>query len=307
MVSTRKKTALVFSGQGAQYAGMGLEIYNSSPAARAVFASAARLNPDIYKICFEGLGLDKTAIVQPALFVCALAAAAALKERGIAADMCAGFSAGEIAALCCSNMLDFEMGYKLIEKRAQLMQKCAEEQSGKMAAVLGMTDAELLAAISGFDGVYAANYNCPGQIVISGGEKQLESALLHLKSLGKRAVKLSVSGAFHTPYMQGAADGFFEYLKDFDFNRPQIPVYSNVTAQEYGEPKELLPKQITAPVKWEQLVLNMSQAGASIFIEAGAGSVLTGLIKKTVAGAKAFSADKTSGLEQAVSEVLSEG
>lgn len=288
----RGKIAIVFSGQGAQYAGMGLKFYDSSPAARAVFERAAKLNPDIYKICFEGLGLNKTAVVQPALFVCGLAAAEALREREIYADMCAGFSAGEIAALCYSGMVDFESGYFLISKRAELMQQCADSQKGGMAAVLGVKKAELLSAIKNFDGVYAANYNCPGQIVISGDEEQLNKALLHLKEMGKRAVKLSVAGAFHTPFMQGAADGFFEHLRSFSFNRPQIPIYSNFTADIYGEPKELLPKQITAPVKWEQSVLKMSKSGASIFIEVGVGSVLTGLIKKTLTDTKAFSVDK---------------
>ena len=277
------KVAFVFSGQGAQYAGMGRELYENSPAARMVFDSAESIRPGTINQCFSGSDqeLSRTENTQPCIYCVDLAAAAAAKEAGIEADMLAGFSIGELAALAFSGAISYEDGFRLVCRRAELMRSASDLIPAGMAAVLKLPDESVRAICEEFERVYPVNFNCDGQVVAAGANDELPLFVQRVKEMGGRVMPLKVGGGFHSPLMAKAANGFAETLKAFDIRQPQLPLYSNVTALPYeNEIKGLLAKQICSPVMWKATIVNMIDSGADRFIEVGPGKTLTGLIAR---------------------------
>ncbi len=278
--------AFVFPGQGAQFPGMGKDLYENSAEAKALFEKANDiLGFNITNIMFEGEveDLKQTKVTQPAIFLHSVLLAKTLKD--FAPDMVAGHSLGEFSALVANGTLNFEDGLKLVAQRAMAMQKACEIEPSTMAAIVGLEDAvveEVCAEID--DVVVPANYNCPGQLVISGSEAGIDKACEILTEKGaKRALKLVVGGAFHSPFMEPAREELAAAIETTTFNQPTCPVYQNVNAQPVSDPeviKENLIAQLTAPVKWTQIVQNMIAGGATSFTEVGPGKVLQGLVKK---------------------------
>ncbi len=279
--------AYVFPGQGAQFTGMGKDLYDNSPLAKEMFEKANEiLGFRITDIMFEGTAdeLKQTKVTQPAIFLHSVILAATLGDS-FKPDMVAGHSLGEFSALVANKTLSFEDGLKLVSQRALAMQKACEITPSTMAAVLGLEDnivEEVCASIDGI--VVAANYNCPGQLVISGETSAVEKACEILKERGaKRALILPVGGAFHSPMMEPAREELAQAIENTHFSNPSCPVYQNVTASAVSEAAEIkknLIIQLTAPVKWTQSVQQMIEDGATEFIEVGPGNVLQGLVKK---------------------------
>ncbi len=279
--------AYVFPGQGAQFIGMGKDIYDKSPIAKEMFERAnAILGFRITDLMFAGTDEDlkQTKVTQPAIFLHSTILAAVL-GNSFKPDMVAGHSLGEFSALVANKSLSFEDGLLLVSKRAMAMQKACEKTPSTMAAILGLDDKiveEVCASIKEI--VVPANYNSPGQIVISGANEGIDKAIEMLKEKGaKRAFKLAVGGAFHSPVMEPARMELEEAIKNTTFNKPVCPVYQNVNAKPSIEPeviKSNLVLQLTSPVRWTQSVLNMISDGATSFVEVGPGNVLQGLIKK---------------------------
>ncbi len=278
--------AFIFPGQGAQFSGMGKDIYDANPKAKALFDNAGQiLGFDISRIMFSGSAdeLKQTNVTQPAIFIHSVAIA--LSQEAQSPDMVAGHSLGEFSSLVANKTLAFEDALKLVSKRAQAMQKACELNPSTMAAILGLEDRiveEICASIH--EVVVAANYNCPGQLVISGTMKGIEIACERLKAAGaKRALPLQVGGAFHSPLMEPAREELAAAIDATHFNTPVCPVYQNVNglpSTNVAEIKKNLISQLTAPVRWTQSVQNMTKDGATIFIESGPGKVLQGLVKK---------------------------
>ena len=279
--------AFVFPGQGAQFSGMGKELYENSSQAKELFAQANQvLGFDIMKIMFEGSDeeLKQTKVTQPAIFLHSTILATCLGDT-FKPDMVAGHSLGEFSALVANKTLNFEDGLKLVYQRALAMQKACEKEPSTMAAILGLEDTiveEICESINGV--VVAANYNCPGQLVISGSIPAVEEACLKLTEAGaKRALLLPVGGAFHSPLMEPAREELASAIESTLFNTPICPVYQNVTANAVLNPIEIqknLVLQLTAPVKWTQIMNQMIADGATEVIEVGPGKVLQGLFKK---------------------------
>ena len=280
--------AYVFPGQGAQFCGMGKDLYESSPAARELFERADKvLGFELSKIMFEGSDeeLRQTKVTQPAVFLHSVASVAALGEE-FRPDMVAGHSLGEFSALVAAGALDFETGLRLVYARALAMQRACEEVPSTMAAVLGLSDEVVESVCEGIDGVVAANYNCPGQIVISGTTEAVSEACVRLKEVGaKRALPLAVGGGFHSPCMASAKEELQRAIEHTVFATPRCPIYQNVDAKPHTSPDQIkanLTAQLTSPVRWTQSVQNMVAAGAEEFVELGPGRVLTGLVGKIV-------------------------
>lgn len=280
------KTAFVFPGQGAQYAGMGKDLYDNYPLARELMLQAnEELGFAITDIMFEGSDEDlrQTRVTQPAIFLHSVVACRLMTK--LRPDMVAGHSLGEFSALVIAGALDMGDGLRLVSQRAQAMQEACELSPGTMAAVLGLPDdkvAEVCGSVE--EVVVAANYNCPGQVVISGSLSGVELACRALKEAGaKRALKLPVSGAFHSPLMQPAAERLQKAIMDTSFYTPIFPIYQNVSARaeknKHIIQKQLL-EQLTSPVRWTQSVQQMVADGATMFYEFGPGDVLKGLIRK---------------------------
>ena len=279
------KKAFVFPGQGAQFVGMGKDLYENSPEAKELFEKANEiLGFRITDLMFEGTDEDlkQTKVTQPAIFLHSVILAKSLKEKP---DMVAGHSLGEFSALVANGTLSFEDGLRLVHARALAMQKACEANPSTMAAILGLPDAtveNILAEID--DIVVPANYNCPGQIVISGSVPGIEKACELMKAAGaKRALPLKVGGAFHSPLMDPAKIELEAAIKATEIHTPKCPVYQNVDALPHTDPAEIkknLVAQLTASVRWTQSVKNMVADGATDFTECGPGAVLQGLIKK---------------------------
>jgi [acyl-carrier-protein] S-malonyltransferase len=287
------KKAYVFPGQGSQFSGMGKDLYDSSSAAKERFERANEiLGFSLSSILFEGSAdeLKATRVTQPAVFLHSMAAVAALGDS-FKPDMTAGHSLGEFSALVAAGALSFEDGLILVSKRAEAMQKACEVKPSTMAAVLALADEVVEKICDDTPGiVVAANYNCPGQLVISGEIDAVNEAAGRLKEAGaKRALVLPVGGAFHSPLMEPAGQELKEAIQSTEFKTPICPVYQNVTAQPSTEPeviKDLLIEQLTAPVRWTQTVEKMVADGATHFTELGPGKVLQGLVKKIAPGAE---------------------
>lgn len=280
-------TALIFPGQGAQFSGMGKELYEQNEQAKALFEKAnSVLGFRITDIMFNGTEEDlrQTKVTQPAVFLHSVISA--LCNVASQPDMVAGHSLGEFSALVVNKCLSFEAGLSLVYKRAMAMQEACEQNPGTMAAILGLEDARVEEICSGIthEIVVAANYNCPGQLVISGSIDGIHAACELLKSAGaKRALPLQVGGAFHSPLMEPARKALEEAIAKTEFNVPICPVYQNVNAAASADPSTIkanLIAQLTAPVRWTQCVQNMHRDGATSFKECGPGKVLQGLVKK---------------------------
>ena len=281
------KKAFVFPGQGAQFVGMGKDLYENNPEAREMFEKANEvLGFRITDLMFDGTedDLRQTKVTQPAIFLHSVILAKVLGDE-FAPDMVAGHSLGEFSALVAAGALSFEDGLKLVAKRATAMQKACEMQPSTMAAVLSLPDEKVEEICAEIDDVVApANYNCKGQLVISGSIEGIDKACEKLLAAGaKRALKLKVGGAFHSPIMQPAQEELAEAIEAAEFKAPVCPVYQNVDGKPHTDPKEIkenLVKQLTAPVRWTQDVEAMIEDGATEFIELGPGSVLQGLVRK---------------------------
>jgi [acyl-carrier-protein] S-malonyltransferase len=279
--------AYVFPGQGAQFIGMGKDLYDSSSEAKDLFEKANDiLGFRITDIMFEGTDeqLKQTKVTQPAIFLHSVILAKSL-GASFQPEMLAGHSLGEFSALVAAGALSFEDGLKLVSKRALAMQKACEIKPSTMAAVLGLEDAVVEEVCASIDGVVvAANYNCPGQLVISGEVEAINAACEAMKEKGaRRALVLPVGGAFHSPMMEPAREELAAAIEATDIKSPICPVYQNVTASAVTDPAEIkknLVTQLTAPVRWTQSVQAMVADGASLFTEVGPGKVLQGLVKK---------------------------
>ena len=281
------KKAYVFPGQGAQFVGMGKDLYENNEEAKAMFEKANEiLGFRITDLMFNGTedDLKQTKVTQPAIFLHSVILAKSLGDD-FKPDMVAGHSLGEFSALVAAGALSFEEGLKLVSKRAQAMQKACEAAPSTMAAVLALPDEKVEEICASIDHVVApANYNCPGQLVISGSHEGIDEACEKLLAAGaKRAMKLKVGGAFHSPLMKPAEEELAEAIEAAEIKAPICPVYQNVDGKPHTDPKEIkenLIKQLTAPVRWTQDIQAMIEDGATEFIEVGPGSVLQGLVKK---------------------------
>jgi [acyl-carrier-protein] S-malonyltransferase len=291
------KTAYVFPGQGAQFVGMGKDLYDGSAQAKEMFEKANEiLRFRITDLMFSGTDEDlrQTKVTQPAIFLHSVILANSLGSD-YKPDMVAGHSLGEFSALVAANALSFEDGLVLVSKRAMAMQKACEAEPSTMAAILGLDDSVVEEICEKIDDVVVpANYNSPGQLVISGSVKGVEIACEKLKEAGaKRALPLKVGGAFHSPLMEPARIELAQAINQTAFNAPVCPVYQNVNAQPVTDPeliKANLVAQLTSPVRWTQIMLNMIGDGATKFIEVGPGTVLQGLVKKVKSDIEAVSA-----------------
>ncbi|RGQ35789.1 ACP S-malonyltransferase [[Clostridium] leptum] len=296
------KIAFVFSGQGAQAPGMGKELYDCSPAAKAVFDLADSIRPGTSQQCFEGTQeeLNVTINTQPCLFACDLAAAKAAQERGIQPDCAAGFSLGEAAAIAFSGMLTEAEAFSMVCKRAELMNEAAQKNPGAMAAVMKLSPQQVETLCGPIENAWPVNYNSPKQTVVAASADTIDQVVEAASAQRGRAVKLAVSGAFHSPLMHSAADGLREYLASVSLREERLPVYANLTAEPYGgDKKETMAAQCENSVQWQKTIENMIANGVDTFIEVGVGKTLVGLIKKINPEVTVYQIENKEGLDAA--------
>lgn len=280
------KIAFIYPGQGAQKAGMGKDFYENSESARAVFDRASEiLDLDMKELCFEENDrLDLTEYTQAALVTTCLAMTKVVSERGICPDVTAGLSLGEYCAIAIAGGMSEEDAIRTVRKRGILMQNTVPTGEGAMAAVLGMEASAIEEVIAGIEGVSIANYNCPGQIVITGVTEGVEDASEKLKAAGaKRVVMLNVSGPFHSPLLKSAGEELLKELENVEIHKLEIPYVTNVTAeyvQDEEEIKGLLEQQVSSSVRWEQSIRKMIEEGVDTFVEIGPGKTLAGFMRK---------------------------
>lgn len=282
------KIAFLFAGQGAQYVGMGRDLYESVPAAKEVFDLGESRRPGTLATCFEGPGeaLTRTENTQPALFLVDLACARALNAAGVMPDAVAGFSLGEIPALAFTGVLSDADAFDTVVLRGNTMQTCGERHPGGMAAVMKLPPEEVERIAATFNCIYPVNYNCPGQIACAGAAGEIDAFCDAVKAAGGRAVKLAVSGAFHTPFMADATDALRRHLSGLALSAPKIPLYSDYTADLYpGDSEkiaETIAEQASRSVRWETIIRRMADTGIDTFIEVGAGATLSKLVSRTL-------------------------
>lgn len=282
------KIAFLFAGQGAQYVGMGRDLYESVPAAKEVFDLGESRRPGTLATCFEGPGeaLTQTENTQPALFLVDLACARALSAAGVMPDAVAGFSLGEIPALAFTEVLSDADAFDTVVLRGNTMQTCGERHPGGMAAVMKLPPEEVERIAATFNCIYPVNYNCPGQIACAGAAGEIDAFCDAVKTAGGRAVKLAVSGAFHTPFMADATDALRRHLSGLALSAPKIPLYSDYTADLYpGDSEkiaETIAEQASRSVRWETIIRRMADTGIDTFIEVGAGATLSKLVSRTL-------------------------
>jgi [acyl-carrier-protein] S-malonyltransferase len=282
--------ALLFSGQGAQVVGMGKSLYEANPVAKSIYDRAAKVLPfDLKDICFNGPAetLTETRVCQPALYVQGYAIAEILRERGHLKDLkaCLGLSLGELTAYAYAGVWDFETGLRIVAERGRLMQQACESSKGGMAAVIGGSREDITKLCAAFD-IQAANFNCPGQVVISGEAEKVNAAVARAKEFGpfKLVKALTVAGAYHSRLMEPARAAFEKFLQDIPFNAPKFTVYTNTTGEAVSEPSALraaLAKQVVSSVYWEDNCRAAAASGITQFYECGPGAVLAGMMKRT--------------------------
>ena len=305
------KIAFVFSGQGAQYSGMGKSLYENSKAAKELYDSAESIRPGTMAQSFEGTEeeLKITANTQPCLYLVDLAAALALTENGVVPEAVAGFSLGEVAALAYAKAYSHEDGFRIVTARGTAMSKaCETSEKTAMCAVLKLSEEKVKELCAKHDKLYPVNFNCPGQVSVSGLEESVNALMEEVKAEGGRAVPLAVAGAFHSPFMACAADEFAHELVKYDLSAPVIPVYSNLTAEPYNaEVAKNLEAQIKNPVLWQKTIENLIFEGFTEFIEVGAGKTLCGLIKKISKDVNTYSVENVETLEETLSALRERG
>ncbi len=287
------KIAFLYSGQGDQYRGMGEVLCAGYPAAAAVFQICESLRPGTMTQCFSGTDeeLMETANTQPCLFSVELAMTAVLREHGVSPDAYAGFSLGEVAAATAAGLFSLEDGFRAVCQRGVLMQREADRFDTSMAAVVKLAPETVRSLCAAYTEVYPVNFNCPGQITVSGSSAQMPDFFADVKAAGGRAIPLKVKGAFHSPFMAEASAAFAKVLEEMAIGEHIVPLYSNVTAEPYaGDAAALLAKQICSPVQWESIIRHMIASGIDTFIEIGPGKTLTNMMKKIDGGVKALAA-----------------
>ncbi len=303
------KIAFMFPGQGAQKAGMGKDFYEQSETARQVIDKASELlDIDMKELCFEENDrLDQTEYTQAALVTVCMAMEHVLRERGLKADVTAGLSLGEYCAIASAGGMSAEDAIKTVRKRGILMQNAVPDGKGSMAAVLGLASDVIEKAIEGIDGVSIANYNCPGQIVITGWKESVEKASEALKEAGaKRVLPLNVSGPFHSPMLTEAGEELGRVLENVEVSPLAIPYVTNVTAEyvtDITETKALLANQVASSVRWQQSVENMIADGVDIFVEIGPGKTLAGFMRKINHDVKVYNVGTWEDVDKVVSEL----
>lgn len=304
------KIAFVFSGQGAQYSGMGKELYNCSDAAKRVFDRFEELRPGTTEQCFTDSieNLSQTVNAQPCLFAVSLAAAECLNDAGVTPFAVAGFSLGEVSALTYAGAFSYEDGFKLVCKRAEFMQDAAEKDEGVMTAVLRIGAEKVEEISKQFKNIYPVNYNCPGQTVVAGNKVSMQDFNTAVNNAGGRVMPLKVSGAFHSPFMNVASGQFLKTLNNFNVFDLKLPVYANNTALPYpSDIRSALAMQMKSPVLWQKTIENMHKNGIDLFIELGAGKTLCGLISKIIPDVKTLNIEDSESFEKTISFLKENG
>lgn len=298
--------AFVFSGQGAQYPGMGKDIYDAFPAAGKVLDDLEKRRSGLKDLIFSSSEetLMQTANTQTAMYALEAMITAVLEEEGINPSCTAGFSLGELTALAVSGVYSMEDGFEITRIRAALMQEATEKTDAVMDAVLKLQDATVEKLAAQYRSIYPVNYNSPGQVVVAAARNEAGAFEESVKASGGRTMRLRVSGGFHSPFMSTAADRFLEQLDAFSFSDPSIPVWSNVSGRKYeGNIKAALALQIKSPVRWTDIVEDMIRSGVTCFIEIGPGSTLTGLIRRISRDVKTYNAGTVEGVNRILEEV----